>query len=224
MLAKSVAKQQALLAVNDQNMFCYTEYQLDGVDVIFVLDHSKSIKKAAWPFIINFTASVAMSLNIGLNDSLVGVILFGKDANILFNIRQYPDQASLVNAIYNTEYDISIGTNTWLALDLLRKSCLPNGAMMLREGVPHIAILITDGRSHNKTATSSAAEELRNSDTFEQVYAVGIGSKRIHKNELKDIASDPSLAYTLSSSLESLFGELQHDLNQQIMHICKLKM
>lgn len=204
------------------NIFCYTEYELDGVDVIFMLDHSKSIKKAAWPSIINFTASVAMSLNIGLNESLVGVILFGRDASILFNVRQYPDKASLVNAIYSIQYNVSRGTNTWLALDLLRKSCLPNGTMMLREGVPHISILITDGRSQNKTATSIAAEELHNSGTFEQVYSVGIGSKRIDKNELKDIASDPSLAYTLTDSLESLFNELQHDLNQKILHICKL--
>lgn len=202
--------------------FIFTGTELDEVDIVFLLDHSKSIKRHVWPFIINFTASIATSLNIGLNDTLMGMILFGRHAKIHFNVRHYLDQASLLEAIYNTEYNKSIGTSTWLALELLCESSLPNGPMLLREGVPHIAVVVTDGRSLNRTATTTAAQKLHDANIFDQVYAIGIGSKRIDKKELKVIASDPSLAYILNDIKESLFTELQHNLIQQVFDICKL--
>ena len=193
---------------NKSACICYAGCELDGVDVVLVLDRSKSINKNPknWPLIINFAAGVATFLDIGLNNSLIGVILFGGDAIIHFNARQYLDQASLVEAINNIEYNISKGTNTWFALDLLRESSQPNGAMMLREDFPAIAIVVTDGRSHNRTATEIAAQELHDSMTFDQVYAVGIGA--VNETELRSIASDPSLAYFLKEFEESLFNEL----------------
>ena len=189
--------------------------------MVLVLDDSKSIKRKNWPLIIDFAASVATFLDIGLNNSLIGVILFGGDAIIHFNARQYLDQASLVEAINNIEYRQSIGTSTWVALDLLHESSQPNGAMMLREDFPDVAIVVTDGRSHNSTTTKIAAQELHDSKTFDQVYAVGIGRK-IDEDELRSIASDPSLAYFLKEFEESLFNELRHNLSQQFCDICKL--
>ena len=189
--------------------------------MVFVLDHSKSIKRRNWPFIINFTASISSFLDIGLNNSLVGVILFGGDAYIHFNLRQYPNKTSLLEAIYNTEYNASIGTSISLVLDLLRVSSQPNGAMRLREGFPHIAIVVTDGRSHDKEEAKIAAQELHNAKIFDQVHAVGIGRK-IREAELRRIASDPSLVNFLADFEESLFVELQQNLRQQVCNMCKL--
>ena len=189
--------------------------------MVLVLDDSRSIKKKNWPFIINFTISVATSLDIGLNNSLMGVILFGGNATIHFNARQYLDQASLVEAINNIEYRKYNGTNTWLALDLLHESSQPNGAMMLREDFPAIAIVVTDGRSHNNITTKIAAQKLHDSRIFYQVYAVGIGSK-IETEELRSIASNPSLTFRLKKFKKSLFNELLHNLTQQFCDICKL--
>ena len=202
----------------------YAECELDGVDMVLVLDHSKSINKNPnnWPLIIDFAANVATFLDIGLNNSLMGIILFGKDAIIHFNVRQYLDQASLVEAINNIEYRQSKGTNTSLALDFLRENSQPNGAMMLREHFPAIAIVVTDGRSHNHTATEIAAQKLHDSKIFDQIHAVGIG--RVNETELRSIASDPSLAYFLKEFEESLFNELQQNFIQQFCNIRKLIM
>ena len=195
---------------------------MSGVDVVLVLDDSKSINKNPknWPLIINFTASLATFLDIGLSNSLMGVMLFGGDAIIHFNARQYLDQASLVEAINNIEYNISKGTNTWLALDLLHESSQPNGAMMLREDFPAIAIVVTDGRSHNHTATEIAAQKLHDSKSFNQIHAIGIG--RVNETELRNIGSDPSIAHILKKFKESDFNELLYDLSKQFCNICKL--
>ena len=189
--------------------------------MVLVLEYSKGNATKNWPLIINFAASVATSLDIGLNNSLISIILFGRDAIIHFNARQHLDKASLVEAIKNTEYRRSDGTNTWRALDLLRNSSQPNGKMMLRDDSPAIAIVVTDGKSHNSTTTKIAAQKLHDSNTFDQVYAVGIGRK-IDEDELRSIASDPSLAYFLKEFEESLFNKLQQNLNQQFCDICKL--
>ena len=195
---------------------------MGGADVVFVLDTSNSIRPQNWPFMINFTASIARFLDIGLNDSLIGMILFGRRANIHFNVRQYLDQDSLVEAILGTEYNASIGTRTWRALNLLRESSLPNGTMMLREGFPHIAVVITDGRSENHNLTNIAAQRLHDANIFDQTFGVGIGNnRRINRGELRQIASDPSLAYFLNNFEESLFIELQQNISQQVCNICK---
>ena len=202
-------------------MYFVTGCELGGADVIFVLDASHSIKPRNWPFIINFTASFARFLDIGLNDSLMGVILFGRRANIHFNVRQHLNQTSLVEAITNIGYNDSIGTRTWRALNLLRESSLPNGTMMLREGFPHIAVVITDGRSQNHTLTNIAAQRLHDANIFDQVSAVGIGRRQVDVDELKGIASDDSLVYLLEDFEESLFIELQQNLTHRVCPLCK---
>ena len=187
-----------------------------------MLDSSKSIGSKNWPFIRDFTAYMAGIQDIGLNDSLMGIILFGGHANIHFNVRRYLDQASLVQAINNIGYNSSFGTKTSLAINLLRESSLPNGAMMLREGFPHIAVVITDGRSHNENATNMAAQQLHEANTFDHIYAIGIGKKKISIDELRSIASDDSSVYILADFEESLFTELQYNLSRQLCNICKL--
>ena len=189
--------------------------------MVLVLDTSRSIKRRNWPFIINFTASVVQFLDIGLNDSLIGIILFGSEAYIHFNVHRYLDQASLVQAITNTEYNASSGTEMSFALERLHKSSLPNGAMMLREGFLRIAVVVTDGRSHNHTTTDIASQKLHDANLFDQIYAIGIGdAQRIDRDELMSVASNPSTTFFLNDFEESLFIELQNNLSRQVYDIC----
>ena len=153
----------------------------------------------------------------------MGVILFGGDAYIHFNLRQYTNKSSLLEAIYSTGYNASLGTSISLALDLLHVSSQPNGAMMLREGFPHIAIVVTDGKSHDKDEAKNAAQELHDANIFDQVHAVGIG-KNIREAELRRIASNPSLVNFLADFEESLFVELQQNLSRQVCNMCELTM
>ena len=208
-------------------MYFVTGCAMGRADVVFVLDSSNSIRPENWPFIINFTASVARFLDIGLDDSLIGIILFGEKANIHFNVREYLDQDSLVEAIMATEYNVSKNTRTWRALKLLRESSQPNGAMMLREGFRHIAIVFTDGKSDNRTHTKISAHALHNASIFDQVYAIGIGNrtKGIDEEEIMQIASDSSLAYFLNDFEENLFIQLLQNISQQVCEsdVCTCK-
>ena len=52
-----------------------------------------------------FVTSITSTLDIGLQESLVGVILFGNDTSIEFDVTNHTDEASLLIAIDNLQRD-----------------------------------------------------------------------------------------------------------------------
>ena len=183
---------------------------------MFVIDDSGSIRDTdpnGFDHIKDFVSDVTRRLDIGLQRSLVGVILFSSTANIVFGVTQHTDQFSLANAIYKLPYRGGV-TETAAALDLLRSAGQPGGALNLRNESFHIAVLMTDGVSSYPENTNTAARALHESNIYDQVYAIGVTSQ-IDLNELKIIASDPSFVFN-SPAFETLdmFEEI---VTQQLM-------
>ena len=56
-------------------------------------------------FIKEFVTSITSTLDIGLQESLVGVILFGNDTSIEFDVTNHTDEASLLTTIDNLQGD-----------------------------------------------------------------------------------------------------------------------
>jgi len=151
-------------------------------------------------------------LDIGLQRSLVGTILFNSTASVHFDVKQHTTQASLLTAIRNIPYR-SGGTNIAAALNLLRTAGqIPGGALKLRSGFTHIAILVTDGRS---SSVNSAASALHASNIYDQVYAVGVSGA--DRNQLNAIASDPSLVFFTSNFDGTAIASLEQSVTQQLM-------
>ena len=153
-------------------------------------------------------------MDIGLQRSLVGVILFGSDATAEFGVTQNIDEASLLSAINNLPYGGG-STNTAAALNLLRTAGQPGGALNLRDGFTHIAIVVTDGQSNDETATLTAASALHASNIYNQVYAVGVSGA--DDTELNAIASDSSLVFFTSSFDSNTIAMLEQSVTQQLM-------
>ena len=161
---------------------------------MFVIDTSGSIGKDNYQLIREFTANSTTELIRNFPRSEVGVILFGSTAHVEFNLQTHTNLSELLTAIGNLPYRGG-GTNTAEALTLL-SSTAQNGALGLRNDSSKIAIVITDGKSNNASATSLAANELHNLGIFD-VYAVGIGGA--NQSELRGIASSPELALFIST-------------------------
>ena len=152
-------------------------------------------------------------MDIGLQRSLVGVISFSDDAFFNFGITQHTDQASLLTAINNLPYREGF-TNTAAGLDLLRTAGQPNGALNLRDGFTHIAILITDGES-NRGNTGTAANALHAANIYTEIYAVGVNRADI--NELRLIASEPSLVFFDGDFDSAAIASLEQSVTEQLM-------
>ena len=145
--------------------------------------------------------------------SLVGVIEFSTTAVLRFGVTRYPNEADLLVAINRLPYR-GRNTNTAAALNLLRIAGQPGGRLNLRNGVPHIAILVTDGRSNNPRSTRVAAAALHRSGIYNQVYAVGVSGA--DQNELRVIANDPSRVFFTTNFDRQAIEALQKNLTQSV--------
>jgi len=174
------------------------------MDIVFMVDTSGSIRDDNiglidnFQLMLNFVKSIVQLLPISSQESLVGMIGFSNDAYLEFNVQEYPTITALIDSLYY----YGETTNTASALELLLNSA-QNGTMGLRPGIPHIAILITDGSPNVREAeTVLFAERVRASNIFQMLLVVGI-SPQVDSNELEAIAGDPSnVFYSLS------FGDL----------------
>ena len=184
-----------------------------GIDLVFVLDESGSIGASRFDLIREFVANISSALDIGLQRSLVGVILFSSNTRLAFNVTQHTDEASLLTAIDNLPYSGG-GTNTAAAIDFLRTAGQPGGALNLRNGYTHVAMLITDGRSNSQQATITAASNLHSSNIYNQVYAIGVSGA--DATELNAIASDPSLVFFTSDFDSESVAALEESVTEQL--------
>ena len=182
--------------------------------MVFVLDESGSIGPENFNLLRQFAMNISLGLDIGLQRSLVGAILFDSSPSLQFGVTQNTNQADLQAAIANLPYRGG-GTNTAAGLDLLLTAGQPGGALNLRDGFIHIAIVVTDGRSDDSRLTMEAASALHASNIYNQVFAIGVSGA--DEMELRAIASDPSLVFFTSNFDSNTIATLQQNVSQMLM-------
>ena len=191
--------------------YCFTACDSAGIDLVFVLDSSRSIGMDGWDIIREFTVNVTNFLTIGPDDSLVGVITFSNVAHLSFNLPKHSSAATLIPALRNLRF-LASDTQTDDALQLLLATA-QNGSMGLRDGRAHVAIVVTDGRSNVPINTITAARDLHAAGIYE-VYAAGLGNANI--NELNNISSDPSLVFNSNQFTLETINELTDTIVEMI--------
>ena len=187
---------------------------IGGIDLVFVLDVSGSIRATRFQMIREFTEQISMLLDIGMQRSLVGVILFSDDADIHFPVTQHTDASTLLPALNPGLPYNGGGTDTDVALNLLRTAGQNGGELQLRPGYIHIAMVVTDGRSDDERATLRAARALHASNIYDKVYAVGISGADV--TELNAIASDPSLVFFTTNFDNAAITALQLNVTREL--------
>ena len=165
-----------------------TECQTRGIDLIFVLDSSGSVRASNFQNVRDFVANLVGQLEIGPDSTRVGLIIFASSAAVQFSLNTHQDNSSLLQAIAAVPFTGG-GTNTADALNtVISEFSTVNGARPLQEGIPRVTIVVTDGQSNNPAATIVAANNVHASNII--AFAVGVGSN-IPIAELNTIASDP---------------------------------
>ena len=135
----------------------------------------------------------------------IGVLGFSSTADIVIPLNQYNTTSALLQAINNIPYPAG-GTNTVAALQLL-PNAFSTGGRTSPQGVPKMAIVITDGQSNDPGATKNAAAILHSSYSSITIFAVGVGTGIMY-DELVAIASDSSKVSDLSSFSVSQLQDL----------------
>ena len=195
-------------------IFAVCQNELRGIDLIFVLDSSGSIGSSNFQLVRNFTANVVTHLDIGPDRNRVGLITFDFFATVRFSLNRYRTNTSLLQAIATVPYNGG-GTNTSDGLNtLIAQFSTTLGARPRMDGIPRIAVVVTDGRSNSPSATIAAAKRVHASNIL--TYAVGVGSN-LNMDELNAIATDPDSQYVrlLSAFNVNELRDLQELLSTQ---------
>ena len=159
-----------------------------NLDLVFILDQSSSVGQSNHDLAIEFIIDIVRFFIISLNATRVGFVAYSTDSHIEFDLVTHTDLESLISDIESIHYRkgwtaTALGLNT--TADLLDPAN-SYGARATSEGVPKIAILITDGKS-NQYALDYAVPNIKSQGV--QVYCIGIANPDVE--ELRFISSDP---------------------------------
>ncbi|KAL3856153.1 hypothetical protein ACJMK2_010941 [Sinanodonta woodiana] len=155
-------------------------------EIFFALDSSGSISLFNFQKELEFAKDVTSMFEIADDKTRVGLVTFSDTVYPQFNLRGSGSKSDILDAIRNTKYNGG-GTNTAEALAYLREKGLSRSKT--REGIPRIAIVITDGQSQNMTATFIEAAKVHDDGII--AFVVGIGAQ-VDMSELSVIATKPT--------------------------------
>ncbi|KAJ6669941.1 hypothetical protein lerEdw1_000490 [Lerista edwardsae] len=117
-----------------------------AIDVVVVCDESNSIYP--WHNVTAFLKKFAQGLDIGPTKTQVGLIQYGNDPRVVFNLNTYQNKEDVVKAMSRTYQNGGIETNTFKAIDFTRLEAFSK-KVGGRPAASKVMVVVTDGESHD---------------------------------------------------------------------------
>uniref|UniRef100_A0A8C4SPZ2 VWFA domain-containing protein n=2 Tax=Erpetoichthys calabaricus TaxID=27687 RepID=A0A8C4SPZ2_ERPCA len=129
------------------------------LDIVIVLDGSNSIYP--WTSVIDFLKKLLANIDIGPNQSQVGIVQYGSDVGHVFNLSQFNNTHDILQAAQQIKQRGGDRTMTALGIDTARKEAFTpeRGA---RPGVRKVMVIVTDGESHDSYNLDNVIEDCEN--------------------------------------------------------------
>ncbi|XP_073406539.1 matrilin-2 isoform X2 [Dendrobates tinctorius] len=214
------------LCVNNEDSYickCFEGYLLadDGkkckkcgegpVDLVFVIDGSKSLGEDNFELVKQFVNGIIDSLEVSQKAARVGLVQYSTHVRTEFTMAQYSSVKDIKKAVSQMKY-MGRGSMTGLALKLMYEKSFSEaqGARSRSLGVPRVTIVFTDGRAQDDV--SDWASRAKQSGIT--IYAVGVG-KAIDE-ELQEIASSPQEKHVIHADDFSSMGYITEKLKSSI--------
>ncbi|XP_064010818.1 matrilin-2 isoform X2 [Pogoniulus pusillus] len=181
------------------------------LDLVFVIDGSKSLGEDNFEAMKQFVSGVLDSLEISPSAARVGLLQFSSDVRAELTLRQSGSARDVQKALWQMKY-MGRGSMTGLALRrvLERSFTEAEGARPPSAGVPRVAIVCTDGRAQDDV--SEWAARAKRSGII--IYAIGIG--KAIEEELLQIASEPSYKHLFYAEDFTALEDISEELRAQI--------
>ncbi|KAI3361483.1 hypothetical protein L3Q82_013631, partial [Scortum barcoo] len=181
----------------------------DGVmDLVFVIDGSKSLGPANFELVKQFVNGIVDSLDISRTGTHVGLLQYSTKVRTEITLGQYTTAQGVKQAVSRMQY-MGRGSMTGSALRHMFESSFSakEGA---RPNIPRISIVFTDGRSQDDV--SEWATKAKNSGVT--IYALGVG--KAIEQELREIASEPDEKHLYYATDFQNMGEIAKKLKSRI--------
>ncbi|XP_078508318.1 matrilin-4 isoform X2 [Lissotriton helveticus] len=181
------------------------------VDLVFVIDGSKSVRPQNFELVKQFVTKIVDSLAISPQGTRVGLVQYSSRVRTEFDLNQFKTAKDVKDAVLNIEY-MEKGTMTGLALEHMVEQSFSEaaGARPLSKNVPRIGLVFTDGRSQD--SISEWAKKAKEAGIT--MYAVGVG--KAVEDELKEIASEPVHKHFYYTSDFTAINHIAEDLKLNV--------
>nr|KAF6405247.1 matrilin 2 [Rousettus aegyptiacus] len=181
------------------------------IDLIFVIDGSKSLGEENFETVKQFVTGIIDSLAISPKAARVGLLQYSTQVRTEFTLRNFSSAKDMKKAVAHMKY-MGKGSMTGLALKHMfeRSFTQVEGARPLSTRVPRVAIVFTDGRAQDDVS-EWASKAKANGITM---YAVGVG--KAIEEELQEIASEPTKKHLFYAEDFSTMGEISEKLKKGI--------
>uniref|UniRef100_A0A6I8PHD8 Matrilin 2 n=1 Tax=Ornithorhynchus anatinus TaxID=9258 RepID=A0A6I8PHD8_ORNAN len=207
------------LAIHPQMALLESSCDSKRLDLIFVIDSSRSVRPHDFEKVKEFIVTILQFLDVAPDVTRVGLIQYGSTVKNEFSLKTYGRKSEVERAV-KVMKRLGTGTMTGLAIQYAVNIAFSEseGARPLRENVPRIIMIVTDGRPQDPVA--EVAAKARNSGIL--IFAIGVG--QVDYNTLKSIGSKPHQDHVFLvanfSQIESLTSVFQNKLC--VPHICSI--
>lgn len=188
-------------------------------DLVFIIDSSRSVNTYDYAKVKEFILDILQFLDIGPDVTRVGLLQYGSTVKNEFSLKTFKRKSEVERAVKRMRH-LSTGTMTGLAIQYALNIAFSEaeGARPLRENVPRIIMIVTDGRPQDSVA--EVAAKARNTGIL--IFAIGVG--QVDLNTLKAIGSEPHKDHVFLvanfSQIESLTSVFQNKLCT--VHMCSV--
>ncbi|XP_076458127.1 uncharacterized protein LOC143291882 [Babylonia areolata] len=160
-------------------------------DVVFLLDGSHSITDEDWARGRVFVTSLINSLEIDQEAIHAGIIVYSSNIGDTVPLKPFLGKGSLMAKASALNQPPLGRTNTALGLRRLRAMFQTHG----RRGVPHIGLVITDGKSNNVQDTMDESALAKREGVV--MVVVGVGKDTLD-TELNAMATSPDTLFNVT--------------------------
>ncbi|XP_063113676.1 matrilin-2 isoform X4 [Cavia porcellus] len=188
-------------------------------DLVFIIDSSRSVNTQDYAKVKEFIVDILQFLDIGPDVTRVGLLQYGSTVKNEFSLKTFKRKSEVERAVKRMRH-LSTGTMTGLAIQYALNIAFSEaeGARPLRENVPRVIMIVTDGRPQDSVAEVAAKAR----DTGILIFAIGVG--QVDFNTLKAIGSEPHEDHVFLvanfSQIESLTSVFQNKLCTA--HMCSI--
>ncbi|XP_048657850.1 matrilin-2 isoform X3 [Marmota marmota marmota] len=188
-------------------------------DLVFIIDSSRSVNTHDYAKVKEFIVDILQFLDIGPDVTRVGLLQYGSTVKNEFSLKTFKRKSEVERAVKRMRH-LSTGTMTGLAIQYALNIAFSEaeGARPLRENVPRVIMIVTDGRPQDSVAEVAAKAR----DTGILIFAIGVG--QVDFNTLKAIGSEPHEDHVFLvanfSQIESLTSVFQNKLC--VVHMCSI--
>ena len=183
----------------------------DGYDIVLMMD--SSVQKDQFNgWMKRYAKRFVNQLSLDDDQYRLGLLRFGSDANIQFNMNKFDSKADILNAVDNVKFKGSSGTDVAKALDTARQKMFrPRKGD--RDYARNYIVLLTGNERSDDTNEAWAAAERAEDDGI-GIYVVGYGIN--DRTELDQTSSHPLSIYQYIVGDEQTLDDVPFKLDRAV--------